>query len=116
MSADEGAARLAFGKPGRFRGYHWLLMTSPPARVPIARYVASGIESVTNRTDPSASANWSPPAWALRNEYRVGHRPTMFGLDDENPISGSPILFPTFGGMATVPHAPFGAAHSFHWQ
>src|SRR6516162_1587489 len=64
-----------------------------------------------NRTDPSASAKFSPPLWRLRNEYRVGHRPIL--PDVSFPMSGSGITLPVLGGIAQVPIAPLGRAHSF---
>src|SRR5262245_18303630 len=89
-------------------------MTSPPARVASAHDDCRAIVSLTNRTDPSARAKVSPPGWLLRKEYRVGHRFLLAAVS--NPRSGSGILFPVLGGMAHVPHAPLGSAHSFQWQ
>jgi hypothetical protein len=37
--------------------------TSPPARVPNAFHWVVATESRTNRTDPSARATFTPPAW-----------------------------------------------------
>src|SRR5689334_11223231 len=46
-------------------------MTSPPFRVPIARQVVRSTVSLTNRTEPSQRATFTPPGWLLLAESRI---------------------------------------------
>src|SRR5207244_645164 len=79
--------------------------SSPPSTVERSRYACAAIESRTNRTEPSANVNCSPPGCRLRNEYRCGQ--SLYG-------SYSPPLFGflfQFGGTAVVPPTPLAYGH-----
>src|SRR5262249_8853620 len=88
----------ALPHPAR-RRRHGSPTTSPPAIVDSARYTSGGIDSRTNRTDPSHNRKLQPPGWRERKPLTksrpealvpVGSLPKTGGVKQGRARIGAP--------------------------